>query len=211
MTEAAQRKPVAKPPAACRSAPRCCGPGWPWGRSWRSLALTHGVMLPGFGGFVDAMLTFVLFLAAGVVLAELTRRHHRTAPATAGGTASAAAAPPSGTAGGGYRGAAVRSRPWRTRIVTAVQTRWAARGAPAAPEPEDPAGGNERICPGCGWAIPADGTCPTCKASREAGQPDPGTGPTYSWGPADGPSGWPADDPETAHRWAQHMSTGGKP
>jgi hypothetical protein len=27
----------------------------------------------------------------------------------------------------------------------------------------------------------------------------------------DSPSGWPADDPETAHRWAQHMSTGGNP
>ena len=41
-------------------------------------ALTHGVMLPWFGGFADAMLTFVLILAAGVVLADLTRRHHRT-------------------------------------------------------------------------------------------------------------------------------------
>ena len=40
--------------------------------------------------------------------------------------------------------------------------------------------------------------------------PGSGTGPTYSWGPADGPSGWPADDAETAHHWAQHMSTGGK-
>ena len=42
-------------------------------------AVTHGVMLPGFGGFLDAVLTFVLFLAVGVVLAELTRRHHRAA------------------------------------------------------------------------------------------------------------------------------------
>ena len=43
------------------------------------LALTHGVMLPGLNGFVSAVLTFVLLLAAGVVLAELTRRHHCTA------------------------------------------------------------------------------------------------------------------------------------
>ena len=35
-------------------------------------------MLPGFGGFAAAVLTFVLILAAGVVLAELARRHHRT-------------------------------------------------------------------------------------------------------------------------------------
>jgi hypothetical protein len=113
------------------------------------------------------------------------------------------------SAGMNYLAADVSS--FRTRIITAVQTRWAARGAPAALEPEDPAGGNERICPGCGWGIPADSTCPTCKANQEAGQPDPGTGPTYSWGPADSPSGWPVDDAETAHRWAQHMSTGGKP
>ena len=164
------------------------------------------------GAALGALIVWALFMAVAAVLSELTVRHHRAAlaarlaarqarrPAAAAGWSPAAA-----------RGAAVRSRPWRTRIVTAMRARWAARGAPAAPEPEDPAGGNERICPGCGWAIPAGGTCPTCKASREAGQPDPGTGPTYSWGPADGPSGWPADDPETAHRWAQHMSTGGKP
>ena len=37
-------------------------------------------------------------------------------------------------------------------------------------------------------------------------------GRTYSWGPADSPSGWPAHSPEAAHRWARHMSTdGGKP
>ena len=152
------------------------------------------------------------FLAVGVVLAELTRRHHRAALGHGCATASAAPSRPPGTA-------AARALPGRRCPVTPVahaarrraagqvgRTRRACRAGP-----EDPAGGNERICPGCGWAIPADGTCPTCKASREAGQPDPGTGPTYSWGPADGPFGWPADDAETAHRWAQHMSTGGKP
>jgi hypothetical protein len=43
------------------------------------LALTHDVMLPGLNGFLAAVLTFALLLAAGVTLAELTRRHHRTA------------------------------------------------------------------------------------------------------------------------------------
>ena len=116
-------------------------------------------------------------MAVAAVLSELTVRHHRAAlghgwrHGKRGGRAAAR------HAGAAYRGAANRSRPWRTRLVTAVRTRWAARGAPAALEPEDPAGGNERICPGCGWAIPAGGTCPTCKAGREAGPPDPGTGP----------------------------------
>jgi hypothetical protein len=64
-------------------------------------------------------------------------------------------------------------------------------------------------CPRCGWPLPAGGTCPACQASREAGQPDQGTGPAYSWGPAGSPSGWPAQGPAAAHRWARHMSTGG--
>ena len=180
------------------------------------LAMWNGVRLrvpgipPVIGAALGTVIVWALFMAVAAVLSELTVRHHRAAlghgwrHGKRGGHAAA------GWSRRAARGAAVRSRPWRTRLVTAMQTRWAARGAPATPEPEDPAGGSERICPGCGWAIPAGGTCPACKAGREAGPPDPGTGPTYSWGPAAGPSGWPADDPETAHRWAQHMSTGGK-
>ncbi len=179
------------------------------------LAMWNGVRLrvPGIpsilGATIGALIVWALFMAAAAVLSELTVRHHRAAirhgwrHTRRGGRAAAR------RAGAAYRGAANRSRPWRTRFTAALRARWAARGAPAAPEPEDPAGGNERVCPGCGWAIPADGTCPACQASREPGQPDQGTGPTYSWGPADSPSGWPADDPETAHRWARHMSTGG--
>ena len=163
------------------------------------------------GAALGAVIVWVLFMVVAAVLSELTVRHHRAALAHGwrhgrrGGRAAIR------HAGAAYRGAANRSRPWRTRIVAAMRARWAARGVPAALEPKDPAGGNERICPGCGWAIPAGGTCPTCNASREAGPPDQNTGPTYSWGPADGPLGWPADDPQTAHRWAQHMSTGGNP
>ena len=181
------------------------------------LAMWNGVRLPMpdlpsiIGAALGAVIVWALFMAVAAVLSELTVRHHRAALAHGWRHGKRGGAAAVGWSRRAARGAAVRSRPWRTRLVTAVQTRWAARGAPAAPEPEDPAGGSERICPGCGWAIPAGGTCPACKASREDGPPDPGTGPTYSWGPAAGPSGWPADDPETAHRWAQHMSTGGKP
>ena len=108
-------------------------------------AVTHGVMLPGFGGFLDAVLTFVLFLAVGVVLAELTRRHHRAALEHGWryGTRGARAAA-RGTARGVVavaRGAAARSRPWRTRLTAAARARRAARSTPAAPGTEDPAGG----------------------------------------------------------------------
>ena len=42
-------------------------------------AVVHGVVLPlSLGLLADAVLTFLLILAAAVVLAELTRRHHRT-------------------------------------------------------------------------------------------------------------------------------------
>ena len=42
-------------------------------------AVVHGVVLPlSLGVLADAALTFLLIVAAAVVLAELTRRHHRT-------------------------------------------------------------------------------------------------------------------------------------
>jgi hypothetical protein len=174
------------------------------------LAMWNGVRLrvPDIPPVIGAVIVWALFMAVAAVLSELTVRHHRAALAHGWRHGKRGGAAVAGWSRRAAQGAAVRSRPWRTRIVTAIGARWAARGAL---EPEDPAGGNERICPGCGWAIPVGGICPTCKASGEAGQPDPGPGPTYSWGPADSPSGWPADDPETAQRWAQHMSTGGKP
>jgi hypothetical protein len=179
---------------------------------WNGVRLRVPDITSILGAALGAVIVWALFMAVAAVLSELTVRHHRAVLRHGWRHGKRGGAAAVGWSRRTAQGAAVRSRPWRTRIVTAIRARWAARGAPAALEPEDPAGGNERICPGCGWAIPADGTCPTCNAGREAGQPDPGTGPTYSWGPADGPSGWPADDPGAAHRWAQHMSTDdGKP
>ena len=163
------------------------------------------------GVILGALIVWALFMAAAAILSELTVRHHRAAIRHGWRHGKRGGAAAAGWSRRAARGAAVRSRPWRTRLTDALRARWAARGAPAALEPEDPAGGNERICPGCGWAIPADGTCSTCKANRETDPPEPGTGPTYSWGPEAASSGWPADDAETAHSWAQHMSTGGKP
>ena len=178
---------------------------------WNGVRLRVPDLPAVIGAALGAVIVWALFTVVAAVLSELTVRHHRAALAHGWQHGKRGGAAAVGWSRRAAQGAAVRSRPWRTRIVTAVQTRWAARGAPAELEPENPAGGNERICPGCGWAIPAGGTCPACKAGRQARPPDPGTGPAYSWGPADGPSGWPADDPETAHRWAQHMSTGGQP
>ena len=164
------------------------------------------------GAALGALIVWALFMAVAAILSELTVRHHRAAIRHGWRHSKRGGAAAVGWSRRAARGAAVRSRPWRTRLTDALRARWAARGAPAAPEPEAPARDLPgAYCPGCGWPLPAGGTCPTCKAGREAGPPEPGTGPTYSWGTEAGPYGWPADDAETAHRWAQRMSTGGKP
>ena len=101
------------------------------------LAMWNGVRLrvpdiPSIlGAILGALIVWVLFMAVAAVLSELTVRHHRAAirhgwrHGKRGGRAAAR------RAGAAYRGAANRSRPWRTRIITAMRTRWAARGAPA--------------------------------------------------------------------------------
>ena len=108
-------------------------------------------MLSLFGGFADAILTFLLLLAAGVGLAELTRRHHRTVArhAVRHGKRGASAA---------CRGTRGRRRGPRLRRR---QGKAAPLGGPASPapkfrrlrgEPEDPAAetapGNGVIAPG---------------------------------------------------------------
>ena len=144
---------------------------------------------------LGALIVWVLFMAVAAVLSELTVRHHRAALAHGWRHGKRGGAAAVGWSRRAAQGAAVRSRPWRTRIITAMRTRWGARAAEpllfrGKASPDGPSAGEE---PGNSPAGPAEG-------------------PTYSWGPADSPSGWPADDAETAHRWAQHMSTdGGKP
>ena len=77
MTEAARRQ-LAKPPRRLPVGAPVLWGGIALGTFLAVEALRHGVMLSLFGGFADAILTFVLLVAAGVGLAELTRRHHRT-------------------------------------------------------------------------------------------------------------------------------------
>jgi hypothetical protein len=78
MTEAARRKAVAKPPSRLPVSAPVLWTGLALGTFLAVEALTHGVMLPGLNGFLAAVLTFAMLLAAGVALAELARRHHRT-------------------------------------------------------------------------------------------------------------------------------------
>jgi len=148
-------------------------------------ALLHGLVLPlSLGGLADAVLTVVLIVALAVVLAELTRRHHRT---VAGHVIRH-----------GRRGAAATARHARRHgstvrawLVSKAAPRWERREhrplmvRKLRSEPE-------------GAAAEAEGS-----GSAE--------GPTYSFGRADQPSAWPADDPEEAHSRARQMSTGGDP
>ena len=86
------------------------------------------VNVPGvpsiLGVVLGVLILWALFAAAGAVLAEVTRRHHRAAlrHGWRHGKRGAHAV---------YRGAARRSRPWRTRALGALRARWdARRGAP---------------------------------------------------------------------------------
>ena len=127
MTEAAQRKPAPKPARRLPVSAPVLWTGLALGAFLAVEALRHGVMLPLFGGFADAILTFVFLLAVGVGLAELTRRHYRTVARHAvrhGGRGTSAA----------YRGA----RRHGGRGAAFVAARWQARRAPDVQDEADP-------------------------------------------------------------------------
>ena len=155
------------------------------------LAVMNGIRIPRLEVVLSVLATWALLALVAVAAGELLRRHHR---AIAGHAARH-----------GKRGALAAARRTRTGarsatawLVSKAAPRWEkrehwplmfrkVRGEPEDPEPQEE--GSE--------------------GGRDRGEAD---GRTYSWGPADSPSGWPADDPEAAHRWARHMSTdGGKP
>ena len=79
MTEAAHREPVSRPARRMRVSAAALWTGMALGTFLAAVALTHGVMLPVLRiGFLDAIFTFVLLIAAAVVLAEVLKRHHRS-------------------------------------------------------------------------------------------------------------------------------------
>jgi hypothetical protein len=142
-------------------------------------AVINGVMLPLSPDEVaDAALTFLLIVAAAVVLAELTRRHHRTV-LRHGGYLSAAGAR--------------RVRQHGSRVLA-----WLA--AKAGPRWERRVHG-----PLLFRGLRAE---PERTAAEE--EPAPADRATYSWGSADSPYGWPADDLEAATGSARRASTVGK-
>jgi hypothetical protein len=189
MTQAAPRKPAARPASRLPVSRPVLWTGIALGAFLAAEALLHRLVLPlGLPGFASAAITAVLIVALAVAAAELTRRHHRAAARHAirhGKRGVAAAARHARRHGGTVRAWLVsraRSR-WENREHRPLMFR-GLRGDPEAPEPHE------------------EGSAGT-QGSGEAG------GRTYSWGPADSPSGWPAHSPEVAHRWARRMSTGG--
>jgi hypothetical protein len=101
------------------------------------LAMWNGVRLripniPSIvGAVLGAVITWVLFMAVAALLSELTVRHHRAALRHGWRYGQEGARAATRFAGTAARGAATRSRPWRTRLLGAIQARWAAR----RPEP----------------------------------------------------------------------------
>jgi hypothetical protein len=127
-------------------------------------ALGHGVMLPWFGGFADAVLTFVLLLAAGVALAELARRHHRAAArhAIRHGRRGASAA---------YRGARRHGGRGAGFVAGKARARW--EGWRAAPQQEAPA--DEQDWPPLSgeWGVPGPDAPP--EPAHQSPNPTGGT------------------------------------
>jgi len=153
MTAPARRKAVAKPASRLPVGAAVLWLGLALGTFLAVLALTHGVMLPGFNGFLAAVLTFVLLLAAGVVLAELTRRHHRTAACHGMRAAIATARHTRRHSGTALRWLTAKAAPrWENREHRPLMFR-RLRG-----EPEDPAAettpGAEAAAPGTGPDAP---------------------------------------------------------
>ena len=106
------------------------------------------------GTALGAVIVWVLFMGAASALSELTRRHHR-AVLRHGWRHSKRGARAA------YRGAANRSRPWRTRFLTAIRARWDGRGIDPpwwleAPPPDEPSSDPapvtpaRRVCAACG-------------------------------------------------------------
>jgi hypothetical protein len=148
------------------------------------LAVRNGIRVPRLEVVLSVLATWALLSVLAVIAVELLRRHHRVLRHH------------------GKRGALAAAR--RTRTGTRSATAWLVakaaprwenrehrplmfrklRGDPEGPEPQE------------------EGS----KGTQGNGEAD---GRTYSWGPADSPSGWPANGPAAAHNWARHMSTGG--
>ena len=154
------------------------------------LAVMNGIRIPRLEVVLSVVATWALLMVLAVAVVELLRRHHRAIGRNAlqygkrGALATAGHARRHG--GTVLRWLVSRAAPrWENREHRPLMFR-RLRGEPEGPEPQEEGSGGR----------------------QGSGEPD---GRTYSWGPADGPLGWPADDAETAHRWARHMSTGGTP
>jgi hypothetical protein len=159
-------------------------------------ATVHGVVLPlSLGLLTNAVLTFLLIVAAAVVLAELTRRHH-------GAVAGHAARYGKRAIGYGRRHSAAGARLAGRRGRTVLA--WLA--AKAGPR------WKRRVR----WPLlfrRLRGTQEDPAAEGQPEEPDvPGvTSPTYSFGHANQPYAWPMPSRESAERQARHMSADGEP
>jgi hypothetical protein len=131
----AQQKPLVRPPRRLPVSTPVLWAGIALGTFLAVAALSNGVILPPFGAYplaayVDAILTFIFFLAAGVVLAELTRRHHRTVASHAvrhGGRGASAA----------WRGARRHGGRGAGFVAGHAKARWTAwRGVQDEPDPQ---------------------------------------------------------------------------
>jgi hypothetical protein len=155
-------------------------------------AMVHSAVLPlALGVIADAAFTFLLIVAAAVVLAELTRRHHRTVLRHGGRLSAAGVRRVRRHGSGALAWLAVRAgswwasrehRPLMFRRIRSKPEDPAAETPPgtAAPQRVTSAGVTYTICPKCEYAY-AGSECPACQEEAAA--------PAGTSTPADDPDG----------------------
>jgi hypothetical protein len=156
------------------------------GTAAATAALTHGIALPLPG--LGPLLTFAMIVALAVAAAEALRRHHKTLARHA--------------ARHGSRGAAAAARAARRhgKTITRQLAAW------AAPRWQRRARWSPLTWP----QHLAQPEAPPQASAPEGPAPDgPDPGPSWSWGRAGIPAGWPASSRAEAEQRAQHASTAG--
>jgi hypothetical protein len=154
----------------------------------------------GLAAVLAGFLTWVLLAVLAVTVIEVLRRHHRAIGRHGWWYGKRGAIAAGGGAAAAARAAAARSRPWRTRVLAALQARWAARSSQPLmfrrlrTEQEDPATG----------AVPAEepgGGPGRTVATDVNGKP--------SQPPAEGSTTMPASKISAGHRAQRAARAGG--
>jgi hypothetical protein len=171
-------------------------------------AMVHGVVLPlSLGLVADAALTFVLIVAAAIVLAELTRRHHRTVLRHGGRLSAAGARRVHRHGGTALAWLIAGAGPgWENRMHRPLMFRPLRREPDSPPEADGGSGEESRACHFCSQPLGPQDTGVAHQACRDRVRgklSDPPPAPT-----TEGTTTMPPSRISTGHRAQRAARTG---